>query len=312
MVKLLSIRFWQLPNSVHYAFYTEHFLPLLMAAGDPVLMVLAQLLQLLNAVLAKETALMEWQRASEFTQQMADADHQVDHSLSGIKAQVKAKLYSTDAIMVAAAHRINMMLKRYGRVASKSYEAEVGDVKAILGRLQGDLAADVAAVGLTEQVSELQACFEAFNALFHTRSQQQMLKPDESFHDVRQNADGISHQIAAVIDANALINTAPEFAALIAKLNPEIEYFNTHYRKSKHNLAAAKPDAITPQPYTGSAITPTPRVFLSTAAGAAELAAGKDFTYSYKNNVERGSTAQCIVHGKGGYSGSVAVTFAIV
>jgi hypothetical protein len=169
---------------------------------------------------------------------MAKADGRVDHTLACVKAHTKAKLYSSDADTLAAANRIEMMLKQYGDVAHKSYEAEVGNVKAILGRLQGDLAPDVALTGMAELVSELQANFEAFNTLFHARSQQQTQKPAESFPDTRKSTDGLYGQMATVLEANAISNAAPEFAAFIARLNPEIDYFNKHYRRKRSGRKA--------------------------------------------------------------------------
>jgi hypothetical protein len=246
MVKLIPIRFWQLPNSVHYAFFTEHFLPLLMEAGDPVLTALAQHIPLLNAELSNETTLMQWQQASEVTPQMAAADGRMDRSLTGIQVHLKAKRYSPDADTLAAVNRVELMLKQYGKVVRKPYETEVGNVKAILGRLQGDLAADVALLGLSELVSELQTHYEVFNTLFHVRSQQLVHKPTKSFPDTRKSIDGIYDQAMVTLEANAVTNPAPEFANFIARINPEIDYFNKHYRRKRRRSTAASestPDA---------------------------------------------------------------------
>jgi hypothetical protein len=256
---------------------------------------------------------MEWQRRSAYTKLVAEADYVLDHALSALSALVNASLYSDDSGTLAAANRISMMLKNYGNVARKAYEAEVGNVKAILARLHGDLAPDVETIGATAQLEKLQAAFNDFNAVFDARNVQTMQKPAETFGEVRHEIDGYYHQIIAVVEANALVDASPEFAALIAKFNPEIQYLNTHFHKSKSKLSieAAQVEPVAQQPHTGLAITPTPRVLLPTASGTVTLTLGKDFIFTYKNNINVGN-ATITAQGKGKYVGGVAVTFVIV
>ena len=64
---------------------------------------------------------------------------------------------------------------------------------------------------------------------------------------------------------------------------------------------------IADQKYTGSPIEPT----LVISSGATKLTLGKDYTVTYKNNVESG-VATAVITGIGKYSGTVAVTFNIV
>ena len=64
---------------------------------------------------------------------------------------------------------------------------------------------------------------------------------------------------------------------------------------------------ISDKTYTGKAIKPTPAVNLN----GLELTKGKDYTLSYKNNVNKG-TATLTLTGIGGYTGTVSTTFKIV
>ncbi|MCI8468337.1 MAG: hypothetical protein HFJ75_02355 [Eggerthellaceae bacterium] len=59
-------------------------------------------------------------------------------------------------------------------------------------------------------------------------------------------------------------------------------------------------------PHTGSAISPTPAVTWN----GTRLVAGRDYTVSYRNNVNAG-TATIVVTGKGNFTGSTSTTFAI-
>ena len=83
----------------------------------------------------------------------------------------------------------------------------------------------------------------------------------------------------------------------------------TSYKVLGYNIAGfVKAEAIADQDYTGKAIEPFVKV---TMRRGTTLKNGRDYTISYKNNVEVG-TATAIVTGIGKYSGTVTVTFKIV
>ena len=83
----------------------------------------------------------------------------------------------------------------------------------------------------------------------------------------------------------------------------------TSYKVLGYNIADfVKAEAIADQDYTGKAIEPFVKV---TMRRGTTLKNGRDYTISYKNNVEVG-TATAIVTGIGKYSGTVTVTFKIV
>jgi hypothetical protein len=63
--------------------------------------------------------------------------------------------------------------------------------------------------------------------------------------------------------------------------------------------------------YTGSAVTPIPRVFFGAEGEkAVELQFSVDFFVTYRDNTKVGE-AKVLVHGKGKYCGSYASTFHI-
>ena len=72
------------------------------------------------------------------------------------------------------------------------------------------------------------------------------------------------------------------------------------------DISRAEVSGIQDETYTGSAQTQTPTVRLNNIT----LQEGKDYTLSYKNNVEPG-TASITIAGKGEYSGSKGVSFQI-
>jgi hypothetical protein len=315
MKKFLVLYLSKLPFAAHSAFFGKRFIPALTSAPAPVQEVIGPLMPALNAAFAKEKTLGEWQRRSEYTGKIAEADHQVDTALDIIGAVVHVALHSDDADTVDAASRIDLMLKNYGNVARKPYETEVGDVANILGRFGGDLAPDVAKIGATLQVAKLGEAFDKFNALFDARNAQNVGKPSYTFGEVEKEMSGAYHQITSLVEINASLGASPAFAALIDELNPEIKYLNDqYYHKSHKDLSAAGVCAVASipdQPYTGKPIIVIPEVSYSEQGKPSkELVFATDFTVTYRSNTNVG-TAEIIIHGKGAYKGQKVVTFSI-
>lgn len=73
------------------------------------------------------------------------------------------------------------------------------------------------------------------------------------------------------------------------------------------DISLAEIKDIDRQNYTGNAVTPK----LTVVDGQRELVAGRDYTVSYKNNVEVTTAAVAVITGKGNYSGTASKLFAI-
>ncbi|MDR1270839.1 MAG: DUF6261 family protein [Planctomycetaceae bacterium] len=309
MIKFTVLAFRTLPNEAHYRFF-ERATREINQAGYYVMSALGQLVPELNDWFVKETACIEWYRKSALTAEIADADHHLDNALVGFAAQVNGARYSSIIAEATAAEHLHIMLKSYGKVISKPYLQEVGAVEAILVHLTGDLALDVQTVKLTEWIPEIQSALITFISLMEQREAQTLNKPEQSFPEVRRGIEDVWHNIVILVDSGAALNTSPEFAMLIDKLNPEIEYLNKEFHRAKHNIAHAEPAPIKQQPYTGVPCTLVPEVLYPTEKETFRLELGKDFNITYKNNIHVGN-AECTIHGKGKYKGHKTVTFII-
>jgi hypothetical protein len=308
MAKIKSLSFKHLPNAAHYG-YCVHVSEQLSAAGATVLAALGDLPAQFNAWLDKESALMEWVRKSVLTAQIAGADRRVGKALVALNAQVRALQRSITPGVADAAHAVCLMLKNYGKVYIKPYDAQSGGVEAIIEQLIVAYAAEVAQLNLGVYVAELQDAAAEFRQLMVQRGAQWQQKPAENFKAVRRGIEADYHRIAARVNAGAELNLSPDFAAFINKLNPVIEYLNAEFHRVRHKLASADIAQIPPQPYTGAPVTPAPEVYYTTPKGAIEkLMLGKDYNLTYKNNRRPGNAA-CTVHGKGAYYGRKTVTF---
>jgi polyhydroxyalkanoate synthesis regulator phasin len=311
--KFITILFRNLPNAAHFDFCSKVSREL-EKAGHEVKMAMAALIIAFNIWLGKEDAQMTWVRKSELTEKIAEADRIVDHLLAAISLHIKNALYSSDQLMVDAARRLQIMLKKYGNVARKPYNEEAGDVQAIIEQIEGNYAADAALVGLGERFAALKSANTEFVTLLEQRDAYQLQKPDETFPVVRKGIEGVYHEIVVIADAGAALNLSPDYGAFIDSLNPEIERLNNQFNHARQDIAKAQPAPVPQQQYTGAPVTPTPDVFYSSQKGeetvTVTLELGRDYNISYKDNVNVGN-AQCIIHGKGSYRGSKTVTFII-
>jgi hypothetical protein len=313
MAKFKALLFKFLPNEAHYNF-CDRVSSVLAAGGTTIATVLGALLNEFNAWLAKEKALIEWVKRSLLTAKIAEADHLQDQALVAFSAYVRALLHSLDADVAEAAQAIANMLRNYGKVYSKPYEDQTGDMKAILSLLHGTYATNVTKCGLDDYVAAIQDAFEEFQTLLAQRDTQSLQKPAESFPVVRRGIEAVYHKITFLIDSAAALDTPPAFTAVINKLNPEIERLNNEHHRARKNLGMGDHTVIEPidtQKYTEKAVTPIPKVYYrENGKPTIELAFAKDFSVTYKNNVKVGMAALTI-NGKGEYKGQKSTTFNI-
>lgn len=83
-------------------------------------------------------------------------------------------------------------------------------------------------------------------------------------------------------------------------------YVRGSFKGKGGSIANANVAAVEAQPYTGKPIKPTPKV----TYGGATLKLNRDYVLGYKSNTKIG-TAQITIAGKGFYSGSKTISFAI-
>jgi hypothetical protein len=309
MIKFLVLLFKPLPNEAHFEFF-DLVMTELTQAGAAVKTLLAVLIPQLEDWFALENANIEWSQKSDLTAFIAQADKRLNHALGGLLARVRASRYSIQPSVAAAAERLYIMLKKHGSIAKKPYLQQVGAVVAILEHLDGDMSADVTAIGLKEWTQETQAALTAFQLLFVQRGEQSLNRPAKTFPAVRKGIEGVWRQIVTLVDSAAAVDTSPDFAAFIQALNPHIESLNKEFHHARHDISTAEPAPIEQQAWTGMPCTPLPEVLYVTSTGTIRLELGKEFNITYKNNINVGN-AQCTIHGKGKYKGSKTVTFII-
>jgi hypothetical protein len=260
------------------------------------------------ALLAQEKTIVDAKKRSDYTKQIAEANDRNDQLIIGIKETVSAALHHFNEMVVEAAESIFGLLKAFGDIAGKSYEEEAAAIKILIDDLLSEkYSAKTTLLGLDPWVVELSTSLETFESLIKKRNIEQSEKPQQKLLSIRRKLDIIYKNMTDMIASADMLDTADTYTEFIKRLNVQIVYFNEHnHRPARKNIKNANIDVIPVQMYTGKAITPIPVVHLDDK----ELTFAKDFTLTYKNNVNPGVATVGLL-GKGIYTGKKSVTFNI-
>ena len=319
-MKLLhALHFRRLILTVHFTFF-KRLSGLLAAAGDDLKTAIAPLMPAFNTALANEDAVSDWVRRSELTKQIAVANTELTRVLVGINSMVQTGMHSNMLAIKASGEHVYHVISSYGQVTGDDYEEKASDTGKLLEHFAGDCAQDVANLGMAMWVQQLQTALNAFNGLIRQREDEQIAKPPYSAEDVRKAMEASYYDIMGVIEANARASVSDDFMEFITSLNPDIDRLNAAYHRVVKDISEPGATTIPPIPvqqFTEKPVTPLPAKVLytenkgeDTVKPTVELFLGKDYTVSYKNNIDVGM-ATLIVHGKGDYKGQVTLRFNI-
>ena len=225
-MKIKDFSLVRLRNEEHFQFFTSF--------RDVVLVftVLALNIELLfNLFLAaydNELAALDLVRKNAISDDLVDADDERDDVFRGLSDAVKSALNHFNADVRAAARRLQVVLNTYGNLAIKPYDAETGGLNSLINDFTTTYAADVATVGLTEWVDELQAKNKAFDDLKNNRYSAEAAKTILRMKQERVKTDTIYRQITERINALIVVEGEAAYAGFVNELNKRIEgYDNT-------------------------------------------------------------------------------------
>ena len=313
MKKIASLCFRMLPLSAHLQFFYQTDARLA-AAGDDLKKAIAPLLPPFHAMLTKEHASYQWIRKSKLTQQITNANEALDSAIVRINAGINFCSRSLTPAVAASGVKVHDMLKNYGNITLKSYDAKMGAVHEALEHMDTDYAQDIFNLGLSVQQEQLQTALDTFVNLLNRRSNERVNKPSYTATMARKELESAWQSIVYVINSNAGAGTSADFATFIDHLNPEIKRINAEFHRVLKDLGEGDHTVITPIPiqqYNKEFITPLPEVYYAeNEKPDVKLYLGKDFSITYKNNKDAGM-AELTIHGKGDYKGKKSTTFHI-
>ncbi|MDR3235659.1 MAG: DUF6261 family protein [Prevotellaceae bacterium] len=314
MKKIKVIIFSYLRNDAHYEFLVEF--RSLLVKYPAVQAIVAALYEAFTALLLKEEELINAMRKSDYTVQIADADHRVDRTITGMRELVVSAMHHFDPAVVAAAQSLYNRFQAFGDIAKKSYEEETAVVNLLIVDLNNpDYLPKVNLVGMLPWVHELVNAETAFEELLAQRNVADSQKPDGRLKDVRREIEDVYRQMTERIAAAAIMDATPATDAFIAELNTKIAYFNEHnHHHARKDISITDHCVVEPiatQAHTGKPVSVIPKVhYREEGKPTVELVFAKDFDVTYKNNTDVG-TADLTIHGKGAYKGQKLTTFNI-
>lgn len=188
-------------------------------------------------------------RKSSYTELLCNADGVRDTTIDGLDGSVKSALKHFNPTVKEAAKRLNILLESHGDIARKSYDKETADITKLVTELKDGYANDVAAVGLTEWVEELERNNNDFEAVQNNRYDEQDNKTRLRMKGVRADVDAAYNTIITRINSMILLKDDLgidfDFAPFVSKLNFRIDNYVTNVARRagrKQSASETQPD----------------------------------------------------------------------
>jgi len=219
-VKINKIYAYNLRNDAHFQFFTE-VLNLFGKEGA----VRQKVASLYEAWLPhyerEDTALKKIVKSAK-TAQIQEADRARDEIYTGMVESNTAALKHFDENVRSGATRLKIVFDTYGDVARKPLNEETSAIYNILQELKGKYASDVALVGISGWVSELEARNNAFAELMRDRFDETASRTDIVLKEARVEVDNAYFAIRERINALVVVEGVSVYENFIRTLNAVI------------------------------------------------------------------------------------------
>jgi hypothetical protein len=259
--------------------------------------------------------------SSELTIEIKELDAERDRLYRGLSDGVKSALNHFSGAKREAARKLERVLKHYGDVPRESLSAETAIIYDVLRELaKPENLALVTLLELTAWLAPLEEVNAALEDAMSERFVEISKRPEQRMKTIRLEVDTLLRAILDKVEAMGQTGSPFYNPAFVNEVNAVMLYYKdliareAGHRHPVKDISTGDHLAVEPietQPYTGRVVTPIPRAyFREEGKPDVELIFTKDFTVTYKNNVEAG-TADVIIHGAGEYRGKKVVTFTI-
>jgi hypothetical protein len=318
---IVRFRYDRLRNNVHMEYHDEANL-LIIKYGGAAALGFAALYAIYKPLYDAEVAALDQVPGSAYTEEIVKQDAERDRLFSGFAGAIKSYLNHYDYDRREMARKLEKIMKHYGNVAGKPRDEQTGLVKDIVRELEKpENYTLVVGLELAPWLTELARANAKFEELMMARNAEILQHLDLHMRPIRAAVDKAFREILDLLEALVRVQGPTTDEAFIKELNN----LSTHYkdvlaqetgrRHPVKDLSAGDHCVVEPietLQYTGKAITPVPVAYYRGDEGkpTVELVFARDFSLTYKNNVEVG-TADVTLHGKGAYKGQKTVTFNI-
>jgi hypothetical protein len=252
------------------------------------------------------------ERASQLTVQIRDFDERRDADFAEIMRTTSTAAKSSVPANAAAGKALAIFLRPYRGITKKPIMTQTESFKFLQGRYNADptITSAASVLQISGVFTSLFQANEQVFTLWNTRANEDAAKAGPSPSSLRSSLDKSYDGFCDIVIRTLTLQPSQALANLFSEMN-EIRVKYSRLLSSRLTGNNTSVEAIPAQPYTGSPVTPIPRVFFSTEGEqAVELQFSVDFFVTYRNNTAVGE-AKVLVHGKGKYCGSHTSTFHI-
>jgi hypothetical protein len=250
----------------------------------------------------------EHSRRSPLTESIKKANAECDATLNDIKRSAKTGEQSTIPVKADAGKTLVFFLEPFWNLNKEPLASQIKLTDELLLRYnnQPPLQAAAQMLNFSELFPTLGQQNTTLDTLYNQRMNEQIAESPAASRlrgGIAEGYNGFSDIVVKTVNQEQ----APP---AIVELFNQMDYLRKKYSAltpSHIDIALAVTEPIATQIRTGKAITPIPVAFYE----GTELTFAKDFSLTYKNNIEVG-VATVILHGKGRFTGSNERKFNII
>ena len=172
--------------------------------------------------------------ASASTETIAELDDERDIIAMVMEQVAKQWARLKDAVMAGHGKRVAKVFKDFEFRASEALKAETGKILNMEQRFaEPELAADLAAMGLTEMNARLRAVTLQLDALMQERNEETAARVQGELKAAREAMDAAWAELVEVTNAVIVTTDSPELETLAANLNADIAEIERQIEQSK-------------------------------------------------------------------------------
>jgi len=220
-----SIEFNYLTTAASFQFLTDQETRLL--ASAKIVEVLQPQLTTLRSALAFFDAELKRSAKNLKTDDITDADNNLDHAYTGFKEVVRTMaLYPPTEELRMAIKRVNQKIKDFNIDVTIDMSAELSLIYNLLIDLEGLLSADITLMGLTPWVVRLRSCYETLHTLLFERTNENAVLAPRQLTQARLAAEDAYRKLIQMLNAHILIEGDAEYSDCVVLLNGEVTHYN--------------------------------------------------------------------------------------
>ncbi len=236
-MKTTRINFTNLRNEEHFQFHAE-FKSLVIRFDAATIGIEAAFEGYLPLYASEEEAL-DVMRKSAFTKELARADNARDSIYRGFADAVKSALNHYNAEKKVAAKHFAILLRQFGNIARKTYDAASGAYTKLVYEANTTYAAEISTMELTEWITEIDKRNQAFDALMNCRYTEGAMKPHIPMWQARIETDTAYRAIADRLDALMILSETASCMPFVRELNVRAESYKNNLAQRQGRAAKA-------------------------------------------------------------------------